>query len=413
MSKFLYILIVKIYFFFIGIASLFNEKAKLFTIGRKNIFQKIERDINKNGGTYVWFHCASLGEFEQGRPVIEGFKKVFPQVKVLLTFFSPSGYEVRKNYPFADLIYYLPADTSKNASRFLNIVNPVLAVFIKYEFWHFYIKELKSRNIPLLSVSSIFRSDQIFFKSYGTFYRNTLKLVNHFFVQNTASAELLNTIDIYQVTVSGDTRFDRVKEIAFTKKDLPIIEEFLRKSDSVVAGSTWKEDIEVLAPTAKDFPNIKFIVAPHEIDEGTIKVLQNNFPNSCRHSKGVDMAKQVLIIDNIGLLSSLYQYGTYAYVGGAFGKGLHNILEAATYGVPVFFGNLNYKKFNEAVELEVLGGAFSLSDSVGLTKHLTFFEKNPEVRETVGYINKKYVKDHVGATNVILDYCKELMNDKI
>jgi len=393
------------------VISPFNKKAKLAVRGRGNILGVIEKRLQNDSNPKAWFHCASLGEFEQGRPIIEKFKKEFPDYKIVLTFFSPSGYEVRKNYEYADYVFYLPWDSPKNARRFIQIVAPKVALFIKYEFWHFFIKELKKNNIPLISASSIFRSNQIYFKPFGGFYLKILKNVSHFFVQNRASKIILEKHNIKHIDIAGDTRFDRVAEIVKNKKLLPEVEKFKGNSQIMVIGSCWEEDINVLMSFINS-ADLKFIIAPHEINGNCQKLIQNDAMRKTILYSELDNQtgdEEILIVDNIGLLSSLYGYGEYAYVGGAFGAGLHNILEAATYGVPIFFGNKNYKKFNEAVELIKLGGAVAIGDETELRQQFEEF-KNATALEIAGQVNKDYVQDNTGATDKIINYCKTILS---
>lgn len=396
------------------IAANFHSKARLFVDGRKGIFKKIETSLAGNTMPLVWVHCASLGEFEQGRPIMEAFRKQHPTFKILLTFFSPSGYEVRKNYAGADYIFYLPWDTASNAKRFVEITNPKLAIFIKYEFWYYYSKELNSKGIPLISASCIFRKDQIFFKSYGGFFRKILKCFIHFFVQTNQSIELLKQIGIEHVTLSGDTRFDRVHDITQNSNPIELAQQFKDNDKVFVIGSLWPEDLEVLAPFINENKDlVKFIIAPHEISEKFLKEIETSI-----HVKSVRFSKtgqhlntyNVLIIDNVGMLSSLYRYGEFAFIGGAYGKGLHNILEAACYGVPIFFGNKNYEKFEEAKELIMRGGAFAVSDYSELKSSYELMISRPENYLLACEVTKSYVVENLGATKKIMAYCNKLIN---
>lgn len=397
-----------------SLAALFHPKAKLFVNGRKKIFKKLEAAFSGNTQPVVWVHCASLGEFEQGRPIMEAFRKQYPSYKILLTFFSPSGYEVRKNYNGADYIFYLPWDTSSNAKRFVEITKPALAIFVKYEFWYFYSAALKSKSIPLISASCIFRPEQIFFKWHGFFFRRILKNFNHFFVQTTQSIELLKQIGINNSSLVGDTRFDRVHDITTNAVDIELAQQFKGDDKVFVVGSLWPEDLEVLAPFINENKNLlKFIIAPHEISEKflteievSISVKSVRYSKSGQHLNSYD----VLIIDNVGMLSSLYRYGEFAYVGGAFGKGLHNILEAACYGVPIFFGNKNYEKFQEANELIMRGGAFSLADYSELKTTYEMMMSRPENFLLACEVTKSYVTENLGATDKIMKYCKKLLS---
>lgn len=396
---FIYILLIRLF-------SVFNEKAKLFVNGRKNweeiLVQKIDRKSK-----YIWFHCSSLGEFEQGRPVIEELKLQFPEYKIVLTFFSPSGYEIRKNYPLVDVVAYLPMDTKRNAQTFLNIVKPEKAFFVKYEFWYFYISELRKRNIPLYIISGIFRENQQFFKNtpWGKWYRKVLFQVEHLFVQNEKSGELLKSIGLLNFTVSGDTRFDRVAAIASSSKKLPIVEKFMGNSLLIVAGSTWKPDEELLAEFINQSSDIKFIIAPHEVSAANINRIHELLKKpAISYSKfaGTEIDKfQVLIIDSVGLLSSVYRYGNIAYIGGGFGVGIHNILEAATFGLPVIFGP-NYKKFKEAVDLTSEGGSVSISNSEELRQALNNLINDKNALRNASEICTKYVAKNVGSTKVII-----------
>jgi len=403
---FIYRVGILFYSLAVSVAALFNEKARLFVAGRKNWQKKLAEKVDPSA-KYIWVHCASLGEFEQGRPVIEEIKTRFPHYKILLTFFSPSGYEIRKNYPLADIVAYLPVDTANNAGAFLDIVQPEKAFFVKYEYWYFFISELKRRSIPLFLVSAIFRENQVFFKNtpVGRWYRKMLFGVEHFFVQNDVSAKLLQAVDISQFTVSGDTRFDRVAAIAASAKEIQLIEKFRGNAPLVVAGSTWKPDEELLATFINNSNGVKFIIAPHEVSETNINRLQQfiNKPAICFSKAGsADMNKfDVLIIDSIGLLSSVYRYGSFAYIGGGFGVGIHNILEAATFGLPVVFGP-NFRKFKEAVDLTNDGGAFSISTQTHLNKTFNHLLTDKNALKNASEISQRYVAKNVGSTQIII-----------
>ncbi|MBL6447231.1 3-deoxy-D-manno-octulosonic acid transferase [Fulvivirga sp. 29W222] len=412
MGEFIYNISLFFYNVIINIAAPFNKKARLFVEGRKDLLQRIETALAESKAPIAWFHCASLGEFEQGRPLIDTFKEEYPHYEIFLTFFSPSGYEVRKNYAGADYIFYLPTDSKVHAKKFLDLINPKIAIFVKYEFWHHYAKELLQRNIPLLSTSSIFRENQLFFKKYGSFYRGILKNFTYFFVQDSKSLKLLESIDITNTAISGDTRFDRVMTICKNKKELPEVAGFKNEKKVMVIGSCWPEDLDVLIPFIND-TNLKYIIAPHEIEEKFIgRIERDLIKKVVRYSeiKGFNDSSSfdVLLIDNIGMLSSLYAYGDYAYVGGAYGQGLHNILEPATFGIPIFFGNKNYTKFREAVDLTNLGGAVALAGYDELRTQFRAF--SDETTYNIGsQINTSYVKDNTGATKKIIDYCKTII----
>jgi 3-deoxy-D-manno-octulosonic-acid transferase len=374
--------------------------------GRKNWRKNLAGKINNNE-RYIWFHCASLGEFEQGRPVIEEIKKQFPECKIALTFFSPSGYEIRKNYNLADIVAYLPIDTKKNAHDFILLLNPEKVFFIKYEFWYFYISELKKRKIPLFIISAIFRKNQQFFKNtpWGKLYRKMLFNFEHIFVQDETSAQLLKSIELNNYTVAGDTRFDRVSAIASNSVNIPVIERFCGNAPLLVAGSTWKPDEELLTEYINYSKYTKFIIAPHEVSEININRLLQMLKIPAIRFSHIENAEienfRVIVIDSIGLLSSVYRYGDVAYIGGGFGVGIHNILEAATFGLPVIFGP-NYSKFKEAVDLISRGGAFTISN----------FNQLKSVTETLLYDNEasrkasenclRYVTENIGSTEIII-----------
>jgi 3-deoxy-D-manno-octulosonic-acid transferase len=395
-------------------AALFHEKAKAFVKGRIDIFENIAHALHNNTSPVIWVHCASLGEFEQGRPLIEAIKNEWPKHKILLTFFSPSGFEVQKNYTQADFIFYLPWDTKQNAQRFIALTKPILSIFVKYEFWHYYLDELKKQGIPILSVSSIFRPNQLFFKSYGKFYRNILRNFTYFFVQNDVSIKLLHSIGIENCKQAGDTRFDRVAELTQQSINLPVVEKFKDAQHTWVIGSCWAEDMKVLAPFINAHAHsLKFIIAPHEIQEAFMTSIEHMLEvKTTRFSTASEenlVESCVLIIDNIGMLSKLYRYGEFAYVGGAFGKGLHNILEPACYGIPIFFGNENYKKYQEATDLIMRGGAFEVSDYLDLKSKYELLMSRPENYVLACDVASAYVTENLGATTLIMEYCKKLL----
>jgi 3-deoxy-D-manno-octulosonic-acid transferase len=347
--------------------SLFDKKAKLAIKGRKKILQKLRNAIPA-GTKLVWIHCASLGEFEQGRPVIEAIKKNYPQYKILLTFFSPSGFEVQKNYSGAEWIFYLPFDSPSNARAFLQITQPSLVIFVKYEYWYYYLKKIKYRNIPLIQISALFRPDMSFFKFYGALQRKILTRFDHVFVQNESSKLLLDSINLgSNVSNAGDTRFDRVAEIAEKFEPDKTIERLLGETKAIVAGSTWPEDEALLANALQHLPDkIKLIIAPHEISPAGLEVISKIFPGSAFYSElkkqNVSSSSRVLVIDNYGMLSRIYKYGFLSYVGGGFRKsGVHNVLEAAVFDKIVLFGP-EYYKYYEAIELIKAGGAISIPE---------------------------------------------------
>jgi 3-deoxy-D-manno-octulosonic-acid transferase len=396
---------VLLYAAIIHLASLFNAKAKLWVQGRKNIFEKIKAEISPSPSPRIWFHCASLGEFEQGRPIIERIKKEYPHYQVVISFFSPSGYEIRKNYSGADNVFYLPIDTKKNAKKLIEIINPQIAFFIKYEFWYHYIHELKKQAIPIYLISALFRKNQIFFKPYGALYRSILDCYNYIFVQDDISMELLLELGYKNICVSGDTRYDRVWEIANQAKQLDLIEQFKSDKKIIVAGSTWQQEEQLIAGyiERKGFTH-KFVIAPHNISENHLLQIERLYKqHKCiRYSKvsRVSIAQyEILIIDNIGLLSSLYKYADVAIIGGGFGSGLHNILEAVVYGCPVVFGP-KYYRFPEAVDLLNAGGACSVRNGDEIANDITFLSA-PENKEYLHTICKNFVESRRGATNKI------------
>lgn len=402
----LYKISIFLYSLLVRISSLFNKKAKLFIQGRKNWKKNLQSQVEKDV-KYLWFHCASLGEFEQGRPVIEEIKKQFPEFRIVLTFFSPSGYEIRKNYKGADIVLYLPLDTKSNAQAFIDILKPQKAFFIKYEFWLFYISELKKQNIPLYLFSANFREGQHFFKNtpLGNWYRKMLFQFEHFFVQNETSAQLLKDIGLSNITISGDTRFDRVATIAKAAKKIPIVEKFKGNSQLIIAGSTWKPDEELLIKFINQNDDVKFIIAPHEVSNTNINRIHQLLKKpAILYSNIRDLEindYQVLIIDSIGLLSSLYQYGNVAYIGGGFGVGIHNILEAATFGMPIIFGP-KFEKFKEAVDLILENGAFPISNFEELNPIFNQLINNSKYLHSTSYICKHYVEKNVGSTKLII-----------
>lgn len=404
----LYRFFLQLYPFFIRLVSPFNRKAKFWIKGRKRVFERMQEVIN-HAHPSIWIHCASLGEFEQGRPVIEKIRHEYTSYKILLTFFSPSGYEVRKNYNGADYVFYLPMDSRKNAFQFFEIARPNLILFVKYEFWFYYLWEAKKRNIPLLLISGIFRKSQPFFSKYGYFYRSLLSCFTHFFVQNEESYSLLKLIGLEKdVTITGDTRFDRVIEIAEQFEPIIPVEAFCKGSDVIVAGSTWSEDDTKLAAYASTKRDVKFIIAPHDVSKERLNECARLYKNSMLFSaiknSPVPLNTNTIIIDNIGMLGSLYKYATISYVGGGFGsEGVHNVLEAAVYGKPVVYGPV-YDKFIEAAELVRNGGGISVNNTAALEATFNqLLNKDDNYlhasRESLNYVYRKK-----GATQKILQF---------
>lgn len=421
------------------IVGFFSRKASLFYHGRVGLLDKIRIQLDSDKSTanlieisgnentldaipvnaiepIVWIHCASVGEFEQGRPIIESYKAHNPSHKILLTFFSPSGYELRKNYPLAKWVFYLPMDTKKNAAAFLDIVKPHTAIFIKYEYWFNYLNELKQRGIPVYVASAIFMPHQKFFKWYGGLFRQMLRNFTHIFVQDQASASLLKTIGITNVTISGDTRFDRVNQITKANGELEHIRIFADNSNCWVAGSTWPVEEEMIAAIFPNLPLNKLIIVPHEVHYKHIAKVNSYFSEYkvIKYSQIKDVKidsriesrlreARVLIIDTVGILSKIYKYGSFAYIGGGFGAGIHNTLEAATYGKPVVFGP-KYRKFNEAVELVALGGAKSVSKIKDMNFHVIKLLSDDLLREKSGAICREYIVNNLGATESVITY---------
>lgn len=402
----MYNIVIYIYLIGVAIASCFNKKVKKMWAGERQALKVLREKVDPNA-RYIWFHAASLGEFEQGRPLMEYLRKTHPEYKILLTFFSPSGYEVRKNYEGADIICYLPLDTIRNARRFLRAIKPVMAFFIKYEFWYNYLHILQHRGIPTYSVSSIFRPDQIFFQWYGKGYGRVLKCFTHFFVQNIESKNLLAKLDIHDVEVVGDTRFDRVLQIKEASKQLPIVEKFTENTSKVfIAGSSWLPDEEIFLKYFNLHKDWKLIVAPHVIGEDHLAQIFELLKGRrvVRYTEATEenvKDAEVLIIDCFGLLSSIYHYGTISYVGGGFGVGIHNVLEAAVWDIPVIFGP-NNKRFQEAQGLIMAGGGFEINDYQSFRDLMMRFETDEMFLQTSKKHAGEFVKGRAGATEKIM-----------
>ncbi len=416
LSKFLYNLFLLLYSCGIRVAAIANPKAKKWLNGRKDIFASINSRLKTQDSKLIWMHCASLGEFEQGRPLLEELKSANPQQKIVLTFFSPSGYEMMKDYKGADFVFYLPMDSQVNAGKFLDAVNPSLVLWVKYEYWFYYLTEIKQRNIPTVLVSGIFRKNQPFFKWYGAIWKKMLESFTHFFVQNEESQQLLSTLGFTKnITMNGDTRFDRVLEIAAHFTPVTGIEEFCGDSPVIVAGSTWEEDEIELLHFVNVNKQVKFIIAPHEIDKTNLKDVKDEFPDSIFYSELNNLQRtmdngqpNVLIIDNIGMLSRLYKYATVTFVGGGYGAdGVHNVLEAAVYGKPVVFGPV-YEKFYEAIGLVNSGGAVSIDGGpVKLETVLNGLLNDETERTRRGEAAAQFVKGNAGASKKIMKFIQE------
>lgn len=405
-----YRFVLSFYHLLINIAALFNQKAKMWRDGRKDIMATIARAIDKNH-KHIWLHCASLGEFEQARPLIEALKAQHKSYKIVLTFYSPSGYELRKNYDLADHVFYLPSDSPSHAAAFLDIIKPTIVFFIKYEFWLFYLKELKRRQIATYLVSAIFRADQIFFKAYGKLFLRALDTFSLIFAQNQYSVYLLNKHAVQNVLLAGDTRYDRVIKVAKEFADLSVLEKFVADRTCLVAGSTWPADEELLGEILPQFPGICLLIAPHEIQQTHISDLKKIFPGAILYSElltNENASGHILIIDSIGLLNKVYRLATLAYLGGGFGKGIHNTLEAAVYQIPVLFGP-KYTKFQEAKDMLDLGGGKSISNANDLLKALKFYLEDRQNCANAGIANKQLMEKNQGATDLILKKVEPLL----
>ena len=403
----LYNIGIRCYSVAIALASLFNHKARSRHRGGREAMRHIEESMRGVEGRVVWLHAASLGEFEQGRPIIERIKADSPGTIVVLTFFSPSGYEIRKNYPLADYIFYLPADTPKNVYRFLDAVHPDVAILIKYEFWLNYLSELRRRNTPTYLASAIFRPTQVHFRPWGSLWRKALETYTNIFVQDEASRTLLEGVGYTRSIIAGDTRFDRVAAIAQAAKRIPTIERFRGEGDLFVAGSTWGKDEKILAQLINSNPAIRFVIAPHEIDEERIKWLEANIRGGvARFTRSTEndnfSTTQVLVLDTIGLLSSVYGYARWAYIGGGFGVGIHNTLEAATFGLPIAFGP-NYQKFREARDLISVGAARSISSAEELEAWFKPLATDGEALQKASSSARHYTEEQCGATDTIVN----------
>jgi 3-deoxy-D-manno-octulosonic-acid transferase len=407
--RLIYSIGIVLYGLLLRILAPFHTKARLMVKGRKDWYSEMKQTVDSSQ-KHIWFHFASLGEFEQGRPVLEAVKNNYLDHKIIVTFYSPSGYEIRKNTNLADYVFYLPYDTAKNARLFLDLVNPRFVLFTKYEYWYYFFEGLHKRAIPLYLISAIFRPEQIFFQAYGTLFLKILSYVTYFFVQNEESVHLLKEFGIRNASLAGDTRFDRVVNLPKNRQMVPEIVQFIGDSPILVAGSTWPEDEQILRELFQDYSNYKLILAPHEINESHLTGIFNLWPAALRFSKmttysaTVIAESNVLVIDNIGMLSSLYGYGQMAYIGGGFGVGIHNTLEAATYGIPVIFGP-NFKKFQEAKDLVENGSGFSIANSKELKSVFCTLQDQSACQEA-GKLARAYVLQKAGATQIIMKYLK-------
>jgi 3-deoxy-D-manno-octulosonic-acid transferase len=402
----LYIFALFLYKQILRVVSVFHSKAKKWNEGQKHVWRGLESAFENNRKPVAWFHTASMGEFEQGKPIIDAFSNEYPDYFILVTFFSPSGYEVRKSAPGIDYVSYLPFDSASASKRFLDLVNPTMVFFVKYEFWYFYLTELKKRSIKTLLVSAIFRKNQLFFAWYGGFFRNMLKSFNHLFVQDESSKKLLNKIGIQVVTLGGDTRFDRVLSNLRSGPTWPLFSEFVGQNEFVVLGSVWDADMDCLIPIINSgrFP-FKWVVVPHEINDSQLKSWQEKIEIPVSFSKGepLNVNSNVLFVNEVGRLSSIYRGALFAFIGGAFGSGLHNTLEAAVFGPTVFFGNKNFEKFNEAVELVNFGLAYPIANSQELEIKMNEIYQSEDLLVQKQVQSRQYVASHAGATECIMN----------
>ena len=416
MAALLYTFGIRLLDLAIFIASFFSHKASLLRNGRKESRRKLLQKENSSAFT-LWIHCASLGEFEQGRPIIEAMKNQHPEVEIVLSFFSPSGYEIRKDYAHADFIFYLLSDTAANSRFMIEKIQPDLAIFVKYEFWHNLIAQLSEKSIPLLSVSTIFRPDQRFFKNQKNYFSASLRKFDRFFVQNEQSYSLLKQIGIEQAEIAGDTRFDRVVAMSQEAFESQVLEDFTSGKDVFVIGSSWPEDLEVLIPFIKNHLNqYKFIIAPHELKEKAYAEIEEAFKGDTLrfthlNSGEVQRQENIMILDTMGQLAYVYRYARFAWVGGAYGQGLHSTLEPACYNIPVFFGNKNYIKFREATDLIDIRGAFSIGSTDELEEKFREIQSEDKYNETTEAI-RRYVSQQEGATDTIMNYLNEKIASK-
>lgn len=413
MREFLYNIGIRIYWLSAIIISPFNQKARKFISGRKESRAALNKRT-KTSEITIWIHCSSLGEFEQGRPLIDHIKENYQEIELVLTFFSPSGYEIRQNYPHVDFTSYLLLDTPSNMLFMVDKIKPDLVILVKYEFWHNLINTLHKHNIPIISVSAKFRENQQFFKSIDNFFNKMLRKFDHIFTQDEESKQLLESINIPVVTVAGDTRYDRVVTMAREPYKNKILEKFANQKPIMVVGSCWPADLDILYSFIQQYnQQINFLIAPHELNERSYQMIEEHFPNQCVRysdiSNEVDLESyNIIILDIMGELSYMYRYGKYAFVGGAFGRGLHNILEPACYGLPVFFGNKNYQKFNEANNLVKIGGGYAIGNTSELIDNFS-----PLLNESTYLIISEsitqFVKTQEGASNRIHNYLEKLL----
>jgi 3-deoxy-D-manno-octulosonic-acid transferase len=392
---------IRLYALGIRVAALFNPKAKKWIDGRNGLLKKVEKETASYSGETLWVHCASLGEFEMARPIMVQLKATDPGLRIVLTFFSPSGYEVRKNYPIADHVFYLPLDTPFNAKRFVKAIKPIKVIFVKYDLWFHHLNEAKKFGAKLMLISATFRPSQQYFKFYGGVGRKALKLFDRIFLVDSDSEKLAHGIGIKNTTVCGDTRYDRVMEIAASTESNAIIEAFKSDSKLIICGSTWKEDEEVLLDSMNNLKEVKWVVAPHEVGEENIQRLQKQFPDSVRYSQYQESDARILIIDSIGLLNKLYRYADVAYIGGGFRTGLHNVFEATAFGVPTIFGP-DTSRFPDAAEMAGKGLAFRIQNKAGLNSKMSELISQDQ-SQLISKI-KDFMASRTGASKAILEY---------
>jgi 3-deoxy-D-manno-octulosonic-acid transferase len=409
----LYTLAIRAFGLLAWVAARFRRSARLWVEGRKGWYRRL-RDDFRGKENVVWFHAASLGEFEQGRPIIEKVREEYPDHPILLTFFSPSGYEVRKDYDRVHAVHYLPLDTPGNVRKFLEVVRPKVAVFIRYEYWYNFLGAMFRRQIPVIMVSSIFRRDQIFFKPYGAWFRTALRQISRFFVQNRESLTLLEAVGVERMEMSGDTRFDRVWDAAQERREFPLVERFLAGRACLMAGSTWPFDDELLKEIVPAFPDLKFVIVPHHVDDANIRRIQDLFEGEVAlYTRGEDQeleSRQVLVVDTIGILTYLYRLADLVYIGDGFGAGIHSIMEPAAFGMPIFFGP-NYRNFQEAVDLVERKGVFAVTDREQLVEGIRRFADDEEARQAVGRICREYIEEKRGATDRVMQGLREYLGE--
>jgi 3-deoxy-D-manno-octulosonic-acid transferase len=400
----LYTLAIRVFGLLVWGAAGFRRAARLWVEGRRGWYRRLREDF-RGKENVVWFHAASLGEFEQGRPIVERVREEYPDHPILLTFFSPSGYEVRKDFDKVDSVHYLPLDTPGNARKFLDVVRPKIAVFIRYEYWYNFLGAMFRREIPLIMVSSIFRKDQVFFKPYGAWFRTALRQISHFFVQNQESLELLESIGVSSKSLSGDTRFDRVWDAAQEKREFPLVERFLAGRTCLMAGSTWPFDDQLLKEIVPAFPDLKFVIVPHHVDGANIRRIMDLFEGEVAlYTQGEDQElenRQILVVDTIGILTYLYRLADLTYIGDGFGAGIHSIMEPAAFGMPIFFGP-NYHSFQEAVDLVERKGVFAVQDQKELVEGIRRFADDEGARQEAGRICRQYIQEKMGATDRVM-----------